>query len=125
MPATAAETGQKRSDDANLGKDTAPASIQVAEGARKPPIAIVPAGRRDRLRQAAQVLLDVWDGLASSKHDIIDALAGPVDNLRAALTTKTLASAEVDPSRTPRNTKQAQVLAMLRRNEGASGTADC
>jgi hypothetical protein len=124
MPATAAQTGQcaqERSDDANLGDDTAPASIQAAEGARKPTIAVEPAGRRDRLRQAAQVLLDVWDGLAGSKHNVIDALAGPIDNLRAALATTTLASAKIDPPRTPKDTKQAQVLAMLRRAEGASG----
>jgi hypothetical protein len=124
MPATAAQTGQRaqeRSDDANLGDDAAPASTQAAEGARKPTIAVEPAGRRDRLRQAAQALLDVWDGLAGSKHTVIDALAGPIDNLRAALARKTLASAKIDSSRTPRNTKQTQVLAMLRRNEGASG----
>jgi hypothetical protein len=108
-------------DDANLGDDTAPVSNQAAEGAWKPAIAVEPAGRRDRLRQAAQVLLDAWDGLTGSKHNVIDALAGPIDNLRAALATKTLASAKVDPSRTTRNTKQTQVLAMLRRNEGASG----
>jgi hypothetical protein len=66
-------------------------------------------------------LLDVWDGLAGSKHNVIDALAGPIDNLRAVLARKTLASAKIDPSRTPRNTKNAQVLVMLHRAEVASG----
>jgi hypothetical protein len=66
-------------------------------------------------------LLDVWDGLAGSKHNVIDALAGPIDNLRAALATTTLASAKIDPPRTPKDTKHSQVLAMLGRAEGASG----
>ena len=66
-------------------------------------------------------MLEAWDGLAGSKHNVIGALAGPIDNLRAALATKTLASVKIDPPRTPRNTKHAQVLAMLRRDEGASG----
>jgi hypothetical protein len=66
-------------------------------------------------------LLDVWDGLPGSKHNVIDVLAGPIDNLHAALATTTLASAKIDPPRTPRNTKHAQVLAMLRRAQGVSG----
>jgi hypothetical protein len=124
MPSTAAPTGRgplERPDDPNLGDDTAPASIQAAEGARKPAIAMKPAGRRVSLRQAAQGLLDAWDELACNNHNVIGALAGPIDNLRAALARKTLASAKIDPSLAPRNTKHAQVLAMLRRAGGASG----
>ncbi|MEA2789799.1 MAG: hypothetical protein QOG73_2205, partial [Acetobacteraceae bacterium] len=95
--------------------------IQAAEGARKPAIAMKPAGRRVSLRQAAQGLLDAWDELACNNHNVIGALAGPIDNLRAALATTTLASAKIDPSGMPRNTKHAQVLAMLGREGGASG----
>jgi hypothetical protein len=66
---------------------------------------------RRTLRRAAQAVLDTWDGEADR-----GALAGPMERLRAALAEPARAA------RRPREgTKREQVLAMLRRPEGASG----
>jgi hypothetical protein len=122
LPADAPQAGsgvQARLDPTNRG--TSPASAQTTKVVQEPSIALQPAGRRVSLRQAAEALLDAWNGLAGSKHTVIDALAGPIDGLRAALATRTLVSAKIDPPWTPKDTKHAQVLAMLRRVEGASG----
>jgi hypothetical protein len=80
------------------------------------------ATQRASLRDAATALLAAWDDEENRTTDIIGALDGPMLALRAALAGK--------PSRTPREpgaprkpregTKQETVLALLRRDEGAT-----
>ena len=110
------------------GQGAADAQATEAAGpaAAKPAVAIVSAApvratRQDSLRQAAQALLDAWNKLAERDHDIVNAMSGPVAGLRAALTTGASTSASTGGSAQPRDTKHAQVLAMLGRDEGASG----
>jgi hypothetical protein len=91
--------------------------VLSAEAASKP---AGPAKRTDALRLAAQVLLDAW-GNTGGSHDRWDKITGPITALRAALATSVDRSAHVDASRQRPDTKQAQVVAMLARNEGASG----
>ena len=77
---------------------------------------------RATLRDAAAAILAAWDDEANREGDMIGALDAPMDALRALLAGK--------PARTPRQsgaprkpregTKQEQVLAMLRRPEGAT-----
>ena len=81
-----------------------------------------PAGRRDSLRRTAQAVPDAWDKLTGSDCEIMDALVGPITGLRAALATKASSgSASADTPCAPKGPKQATVLTMLRRDEGASG----
>ncbi len=81
------------------------------------------AATRTTLRQAARAVLDIWSDEANRETDIIGALQAPMASLRAALAGHA-PRASSNVSRGPREgTKQAQVLAMLRRPEGASGPA--
>ena len=74
---------------------------------------------RANLRTAAQAVLDAWNDEANRETDIIGALERPMANLQAALTERGLN--RPTPSRKPRTgTKQEQVLALLRRPEGAT-----
>jgi hypothetical protein len=80
------------------------------------------AAPRASLRNAATALLAAWADEENRTTDIVGALEGPMQALRAALAGK--------PSRTPRapgaprkpreGTKQETVLALLRRDEGAT-----
>ena len=75
------------------------------------------AGRRDTLRRAAQAVLEAWDGSSDR-----EALAGPMERLRAVLVKSARAAREPGAPRGPREgTKRERVLALLRRPEGASG----
>ncbi len=77
---------------------------------------------RVSLRDAAAAILATWDDEANREGDMIGALDAPMEALRTLLAGK--------PARTPREagaprkpregTKQEQVLAMLRRPEGAT-----
>jgi hypothetical protein len=78
----------------------------------------VRSGRQDGLRQAARALLAAWDGIAD-RGLACHVMEGPVRELRAALVSATL-GAPVSP-RPQGDTKEAQVVAMLSRNEGAGG----
>jgi hypothetical protein len=73
------------------------------------------------LRRTAQALLDAWDDAANRESGNIGDLDGLMDALRTALATSTQTTS--DRSHQPKDTKQAQVLAMLLRQEGASGPA--
>lgn len=77
---------------------------------------------RARLRDAAAAVLAAWDDEAKRETDIIAALDGPMQALRAALAGKPPRTArEPGAPRKPREgTKQETVLAMLRRPEGAT-----
>ncbi len=76
---------------------------------------------RGTLRRAAAAVLAVWDDEANREADIIAGLEGPMAVLRRLLAERaprTMTAA----TRTPRTgTKQETVLALLRRDEGASG----
>jgi hypothetical protein len=80
------------------------------------------AAPRASLRDAATAVLAAWDDEGNRETDIVGALDGPMQALRAALANK--------PSRTPREpsaprkpragTKQETVLTLLHRDEGAT-----
>jgi hypothetical protein len=77
--------------------------------------------RTDVLWLAAQALLEVWDNRAESDRETVDALNCPFIALRAALAAGASAPDSIATLRPPTETKQAQVVAMLACDEGASG----
>lgn len=81
----------------------------------------VRAGRRPNLREAAQGLLDVWDTMPHGDPNLAGAMNGAVAALRAAMGRGRETAAAIGPERPRRDTKQAQVLALLHRDAGASG----
>ena len=72
-------------------------------------------------------MLAAWDDEANRETDIIAALDGPMGALRAALAGKAARTPrEAGAPRKPREgTKQETVLAMLRREEGATIAQIC
>ena len=114
--ATTAEGGQQVAEDASEAPHGLPPSPAALDAPTAPP----QASGRQALRSAAQAVLAAWDDPAEGRP----AFPGAMEALRAALA----ASAPRAPrvvSGTPRppraGTKQAAVLALLRRPEGASG----
>ncbi len=77
---------------------------------------------RTSLRDAAAAILAAWDDEANREGDMIGALDAPMEALRSLLAGKPARVArEPGAPRKPREgTKQEQVLAMLRRPEGAT-----
>jgi hypothetical protein len=75
----------------------------------------------DSLRRAAQALLDAWVGLAEGGHADVAKIIGPIAALRATLAASPSAHKPIDRASPRPDTKQAQVLTMLARDEGASG----
>jgi hypothetical protein len=114
------EDAQGRQNDPN--REVAASAIShTAEAAETTSTSPGRAGRVDGLRRAAQALLEAWDNRGDGDHDSVEGMVGPVAALRAALGSSTRVCS---PIRTPvlrSDTKTAQVLAMLRRDEGASG----
>lgn len=101
-------------DDATLAEDLVLLDQALAAPGSAP---------RASLRDAAAAMLVAWDDAANRDTDIIGALDGPMARLRAALAAGKPARTPRQPGapRTPREgTKQEQVLAMLRRPEGAT-----
>ena len=80
------------------------------------------AAPRASLRDAAQRVLAAWDDEENRTTDMVSALEGPMQALRAALAGKpSRASRAPRKPRKPREgTKQETVLALLRRDEGAT-----
>jgi hypothetical protein len=80
------------------------------------------AAPRASLRDAAQRVLAAWDDEENRTTDMVGALEGPMQALRAALAGKpSRASRATGAPRKPREgTKQETVLALLRRDEGAT-----
>ncbi|MBX6744926.1 MAG: DUF3489 domain-containing protein, partial [Acetobacteraceae bacterium] len=115
-PAGATEPAQAApaaADDATRAEDLA--LLDQALAAPGP-------GPRASLRDAVAAVLAAWEDATNRDTDMIGALEGPMARLRAALAGKP-ARAPRDPAapRRPREgTKQEQVLAMLRRPEGAT-----
>jgi len=77
---------------------------------------------RTTLRLAAQAVLDAWDDGANREADIVGALEGPMERLRALLAAKSARTPRdsAAPRKPREGTKQEAVLAMLRRPEGAT-----
>jgi hypothetical protein len=82
---------------------------------------------RVSLRDVAAAVLAAWEDEANRKMDIITALDGPMTALRAALAGKPPRAAREPgaPSKPREGTKQETVLAMLRREEGATIAQIC
>jgi hypothetical protein len=80
------------------------------------------AAPRANLRDAAAAILAAWDDEANRESDMIGALDAPMEALRTLLAGKTarVAREPGEPRKPREGTKQAQVLAMLRRPEGAT-----
>jgi hypothetical protein len=110
-------------DDPDRGV-TAPAPVLSADAPEAPSQpATRPAKRADGLRRAAQALLDARDKRGDGGQADADEIIGPITELRAALATSVDGSGCADPLRRRPDTKQAQVLNTLVRDEGASGPA--
>jgi len=124
---------RRAAEAAATGADTAPTG--GAEEAAQDEDAPAPGAAqaaptpalRASLRDAAAAVLAVWDDEANRETDIITALDGPMGALRAALAGKPpRAAREPGAPRKPREgTKQEAVLALLRREEGATVAQIC
>lgn len=114
---TAAPADALQADPAPAGEaaQTAPLADDLAfldEVLAAPPLA-----RRPTLRDAAQRVLDAWDDEANQRYDLADA----IEALRGILVSPGREARDPAAPRKPREgTKQQQVLAMLRRPEGAT-----
>jgi Protein of unknown function (DUF3489) len=104
-------------DDAR-GDETAPTTDQPASTPQAAPTSPARANRQGTLRKAAQALLDAWDDPANRERAVLGLLDGLFADLRAVLAARTTAS--IDSPRQPKDTKQSQVLAMLRSPNGAT-----
>jgi hypothetical protein len=115
----AAETANPGDTDANTATDDAVAreATAVADALDAAPT----APTRATLRTAAQAVLDAWTDETNRETDIIGALEGPMASLHAALAGRAPRTTAIAPRKPREGTKQEQVLAMLRREEGASG----
>jgi hypothetical protein len=106
------------------GAPMAPRATDCVEDLALLDAALAAPGRTAKpgLRDAAAAVLAAWDDEATRAADIIAALDGPMQGLRSVLAGKPPRQArEPGAPRKPREgTKQEQVLAMLRRPEGAT-----
>jgi hypothetical protein len=104
-----AERRETPAEDGSLAEDLTLLDEALATPLPKP---------RPSLRAAARRVLDAWDDAENHRYDLADAM----EALRAALAARPpRAAREGDAPRKPREgTKQEQVLAMLRREEGAT-----
>jgi hypothetical protein len=122
----AAEAAAPVADTAPTDGENADAEDAPAEDAEPAQVAPTPAPRAS-LRDAATAVLAAWDDEANREMGIIAALDGPMQALRAALAGKPpRATREAGAPRKPREgTKQEMVLALLRREEGATISQIC
>lgn len=117
------DAGEDRAD-ANMptAPDTAhraAADADATPGTEATPAAAV-AAQRPNLRQVAQAVLDAWNDEGNRATDMIAALEGPMAHLHAALAERTQQTTPAATRKPREGTKQAQVLAMLSRSEGAT-----
>lgn len=120
MPASASQALQEPhcgQDDAR-GDETAPTTVPSTATPQAAPMSPARANRQATLRQAAQALLDAWHDPANRERDVLGMLDGLFPDLRAALAVRITSS--TDNPRQPKDTKQSQVLAMLRSPDGAT-----
>ncbi|WP_240791153.1 DUF3489 domain-containing protein [Roseomonas sp. AR75] len=122
----AAEAAAPVADTAPTGGEDAAEGDSPAEEPEATLAAPTPAPRAS-LRDAAAALLAAWDDEANRETDIIAALDGPMQVLRAALTGKPARAHRESgaPRKLREGTKQEAVLAMLRRDEGATIAQIC
>jgi hypothetical protein len=97
---------------APLAVHAAPEAQEAASGAQQPSSAPARVGVRD----AAHRVLAAWDDDAGERAGLVDAMAA----LRAILVKPAPAPRTAGPRKQREGTKQQQVLAMLRRPEGAT-----
>ena len=112
--------GTTQGSDATDHAPTAPTPtlpVEAPEGASKPAKSSGAGG----LPRAAQTLLDAWDRSGQGGRDDVAEIADAIAALRASLAVSTSAHQPIDRVGPRPDTKHAQVLAMLRRDEGASG----
>jgi hypothetical protein len=122
----AAEAAAAVADTAPTGGEDVAEVDAPAEDAEPAQGAPTPAPRGS-LRDAAAAVLAAWDDEANREADMITALDGPMAALRAALAGKPPRAAREpgDPRKPREGTKQEAVLALLRREEGATIAQIC
>jgi hypothetical protein len=124
----AAEAAATVADTAPTGGEDAAEGDAPAEEAEPAQAAPTPAPRAS-LRDAAAGVLAAWDDEANRETDMITALDGPMQALRAALAGKPPRAPRGRTDGAPRKpregTKQEAVLALLRRAEGATIAQIC
>ncbi len=98
-------------DDAPGGLDGAGTALIGAEKAMS---------ARTTLRQAAAALLSIWSSEVATGAALPAAFNAPIESLRSLLAKHTVPVPAGQPRRPRKDTKQAAVLAMLRRSEGAT-----
>jgi hypothetical protein len=101
---------------ASLTNVTRPAVADPCQAPRMAPTIDGRTARLGDLREAAQALLDAWESDGDP-----EGLNGAVAALRATLAESAAAPPTIERSRSRSDTKQSKVLAMLARDEGASG----
>jgi predicted ArsR family transcriptional regulator len=118
-PAKASAAAQEGAEAGEAPRDAAQAT--AASGAAQGASVAVPrpTTRRNTLRGAAQAVLAAWDDGEGERA----ALAEAIEELRQALAKPGTAPSTSGPGQPRVGTKQAAVLALLRRPEGASGPA--
>jgi len=119
---TVAPAAEPATQDAKVAEAAQPAPLTEEIAILDQALALRSATPRSSLRDAAAAVLAAWDDEANRATDMIAALDAPMEALRALLAGKPArAPREPGAPRKPREgTKQEQVLAMLRRPEGAT-----
>ena len=118
---TVAPAVEPATQDAKVAEAAQPAPLTEEIAMLDQALALRSATPRTSLRDAAAAVLAAWDDDANREGDMIGAMDAPMEALRTLLAGKP-ARVPRDPGvpRKPREgTKQEQVLAMLRRAEGA------
>jgi hypothetical protein len=117
-----APAAEPATQDAKVAEAAQPAPLTEEIAMLDRALAVSSATPRTSLRDAAAAVLAAWDDEANREGDMIGALDAPMAALRTLLAGKP-ARAPRDastPRKTREGTKQEQVLAMLRRPEGAT-----
>jgi hypothetical protein len=119
---TAAPAAEPATQDAKVAEAAQPAPLTEEFALLDQALAARAATPHASLRDTAAAILAAWDDEANREGDMIGALDAPMEALRTLLASKPARTArEPGAPRKPREgTKQEQVLAMLRRPEGAT-----
>ena len=119
---TVAPAAEPTTQDATVAEAAQAAPLAEEIALLDQALAARAATTRASLRGAAAAILAAWDDEANREGDMIGALDAPMQALRTLLAGKPARAArEPGAPRKPREgTKQEQVLAMLRRPEGAT-----
>ncbi|WP_291830194.1 DUF3489 domain-containing protein [Bosea sp. (in: a-proteobacteria)] len=119
---TVAPAAEPATQDAKVAEAAQPAPLTEEIAMLDQALAMRSATPRTSLRDAGAAVLAAWDDEANREGDMIGALDAPMEALRTLLAGKPVRIArEPGAPRKPREgTKQEQVLAMLRRPEGAT-----